>query len=68
MGFYHVPGTELRMHIISFHLLDDIKGVGLFVSISQKRKLGFRDVRQPAQDHTAIERHKQCEDHRAPKA
>lgn len=63
-GLYHVSGTEVRVHTISFNLLNNIYGVGIFVSIIWKRKVDFRDAKQPAQ---AIERHEQCENHKTPK-
>lgn len=59
-----MPGAEFRLRTISFDLLGDLYGVGLFVSISQRRKSGFRDVEQPAPNHRAIKWHKQCVNHR----
>ena len=41
-----------RVRTTSFNLVNNVYGVGLFISL--KRKLGFRDIKQPVQDDKAV--------------
>lgn len=51
-------------HLI--YALNNLCGVRLYVSMSQKRKPGFRDVGRPAEDHTQRRNHEDAKPRLAP--
>ena len=55
IGHKELDTTEAtdHAHTTSFNLVNSIYGVGLFISL--KRKLGFRDIKKPAQDDKATQ-------------